>query len=241
MPGLYKDEAVVLKTIKLGEADRIVTLLTRSHGKVRAVAKGVRRTKSRFGARLEPFTHVDLLVYNGRNLDTITSAHIIEPFARIRADYGRVTAATALVELVEKISPEREKSVPTYSLLLGGLEAVANGGGSTIVPAFLIKLLSLSGYHPQLRTCAGCGRVDGLSAFSSAIGGAVCESCWRDDHDAVGLTSDRIDLLSLLLASDFGQAATPDAVVEITQILKSYAEYHLESPLRTIRYLTTPA
>jgi DNA repair protein RecO (recombination protein O) len=142
---------------------------------------------------------------------------------------------------VEKITPEREKSIPTYSLLLGGLEAVANGGGPTIVPAFLIKLLSLSGYHPQLRTCAGCGRVDGLSAFSPAIGGAVCESCWREDGDAVGLTADRIDLLSLLLASDFGQAATSDAIVEITQVLKRYAEYHLESPLRTIRYLTTYA
>lgn len=239
MPGLYKDEAIVLKTIKLGEADRIVTLLTRTHGKVRAVAKGVRRTKSRFGARLEPFTQVDLLIYRGRNLDTITSAHIIEPFAGIRGDYGRLTAATALVEFVEKITPDQERNTPTYSLLLGGLEAVANGGGTTVVPAFLLKLLSVSGYHPQLRVCAGCGRVDGLSGFSAALGGAVCDACWRDDRDAVRLTGDRIALLSLLLASDFGHPADAEAVVEVTHVLKSYAEYHLESPLRSIRYLTT--
>src|SRR3989337_969412 len=109
MPKLYKDEAVVLKTIKLGEADRIVTLMTRSHGKVRAVAKGVRKTKSRFGARLEPFTLVNLMIYKGRkDLDTITSADIVSSFDSLRTDYRRLTAAAAVVELVDKITPDRE-------------------------------------------------------------------------------------------------------------------------------------
>src|ERR671914_39971 len=118
MPGLYKDEAIVLKTIKLGEADRIVTLLTRTHGKVRAVAKGVRRTKSRFGARLEPFTQVQLMIYKGRNLDTITAADILRSFDDVRTDYRCLTAAAAFVEIVEKITPEREESPSTYALLL---------------------------------------------------------------------------------------------------------------------------
>src|SRR5918995_3499580 len=126
MPGLYKDEAVVLKTIKLGEADRIVTILTRSHGKVRAVAKGVRKTKSRFGARLEPFTQVDLMIYRGRrDLDTITSADIISSFDALRTNYKRLTAAAAMVELVEKITPDRERSFPIYDLLLAALRALA--------------------------------------------------------------------------------------------------------------------
>src|ERR687891_531632 len=111
MPGLYKDEAIVLKTIKLGEADRIVTLFTRFNGKVRAVAKGIRRTKSRFGARLEPFTRVELLIYRGRgDLDTITSADIITAFDAVRRDYPRLTAGASLLELVDKITPDRERA-----------------------------------------------------------------------------------------------------------------------------------
>jgi DNA repair protein RecO (recombination protein O) len=110
MPGIYKDEGVVLKTIKLGEADRIVTLFTRDNGKVRAVAKGVRKTKSRFGGRLEPFTSVALIVYRGRSLDTITAADILTPNKGVRATYGRLTAAAALAELVDKITPERERA-----------------------------------------------------------------------------------------------------------------------------------
>src|SRR5918999_4872407 len=103
MPGLYKDEGIVLKTIKLGEADRIVTFFTRQNGKVRAVAKGVRKTKSRFGGRLEPYTRVELLIYRGRSLDTITQADIIDPFRGLRHDYDRLWSAAALAEIVEKI------------------------------------------------------------------------------------------------------------------------------------------
>ena len=102
---LYRDEAVVLRTQKLGEADRIVTLLTRHHGRVRAVAKGVRRTGSRFGARVEPFSHVDLQLYEGRSLDTVTQAETLEPYGeRIAADYGRYTAGTAVLETAERLS-----------------------------------------------------------------------------------------------------------------------------------------
>src|SRR5687767_14179182 len=117
MPGLYKDEGIVLKTIKLGEADRIVTIFTRSNGKVRAVAKGVRKTKSRFGARLEPFTWAHLMIYRGRNLDTITAVDIIRSFDAVRTDYRSLTSASALVDVVEKITPEREEAGSTYSLL----------------------------------------------------------------------------------------------------------------------------
>jgi DNA repair protein RecO (recombination protein O) len=233
MPGLYKDEGIVLRTIKLGEADRILTLFTRQNGKVRAVAKGVRKTKSRFGGRLEPFTRVDLVVYRGRNLDTVTGAHILEPFKEIRNDYARLTAAAALVELVEKITPERERSFPVYALLLAGLQALGRDGTSTVVPAFYVKLLSLSGYHPQLQGCAGCGALD-LEGFSPALGGAVCASCWDSDDGAARLSPDRIALLGRLLATDFGQPAEATTTVELTQTLRRYAEYHLERPLRSL-------
>ena len=239
MPGLYRDEGIVLKTIKLGEADRIVTIFTRSHGKVRAVAKGVRKTKSRFGGRLEPFTLVDLLIYRGRNLDTITSADIRDHFKGVRDDYPSYTCACALAELVEKITEERERAFSTYALLLGGLQTLADGRGDTVVPAFLVKLLSVSGYHPSLSVCAGCGGSGDLGGFSPAMGGAVCRGCWGEDDEAFRLPADRIALLAKLLASDFGASADPGATVEVTQALRRYAEYHLERPLRSLQLLAT--
>lgn len=238
MPGLYKDEGVVLKTMKLGEADRIITLFTRDHGKVRAVAKGVRKTKSRFGGRLEPFTRVDLLIYRGRNLDIITGAHIITSFDELRRDYVRLTAAAALAEAVEKITPDRERALSTYALLLGGLKALAADGGAAVVPAFLVKLLSISGYHPQLESCAGCGEKVALGGFSPALGGAVCEECWREDRDATKLSAERIALLLHMLGSELGQPADAETTIELTHTLRRYAEYHLERPLRSLHLLT---
>jgi DNA repair protein RecO (recombination protein O) len=239
MPGLYKDEGVVLRTIKLGESDRIVTLFTRSNGKIRAVAKGVRKTKSRFGGRLEPFTRVQLLIYQGRNLDTITSADIVTSFDEIRTDYQRLKSAAVMVELVDKITPDRESALSVYALLLAGLRALAKGGSDSIVPAFIVKLLSVSGYHPHLRSCAGCGNGHELIAFSPALGGAICEGCHFDDPSAFALGSDRVELLSSLLASDFGLNGDRAASIELTGALRGYAEYHLERPLRSLRFLLT--
>lgn len=238
MPGLYKDEGIVLKTIKLGEADRIVTIFTRSNGKVRAVAKGVRKTKSRFGGRLEPFTHAQLMIYKGRNLDTITSVDIVRSFDEVRTDYRCLTSAAALVEVVEKMTEEREQALSTYSLLLAGLEALGAGPCESVVPAFLIKLLSISGYHPQLNVCAGCGTDAGLGGFSAAFGGAVCEDCWREDRDAERLGAERIVVLKRLLSDDFG-ADAGDYAGELTQLLRRYTEYHLERPLKSLHLLAS--
>jgi len=237
MPGLYKDEGIVLRSIKLGEADRIVTIYTRDNGKIRAVAKGVRKTKSRFGGRLEPYARIQLLIYRGRNLDTITSADILEAFPSLTKDYTRLASAAAMAELVEKITPDRESSFSTYSLLLGGLRSLAGDDGGAAVPAFLMKVLSISGYHPELKNCAGCGIAGFHGGFSPAQGGAVCEGCWREDHASIGLHPDRIVLMSRLLKEEFGWVADPLEVDEVTQALRAYAEYHLERPLRSFQML----
>ena len=238
MPGIYKDEGIVLKTIKLGEADRIVTLFTRGNGKVRAVAKGIRKTKSRFGARLEPFTRADLVIYKGRNLDTITSADILTSFDEIRVDYEKLRAGAALLDIVEKITPERERAFPVYALLVGGLRALAEGRPN-VVPSFLVKLLSISGYHPQLNSCAGCDEDAVLGAFSPALGGAICEMCWHEAGDSIRMGADEIKLMAHLLGSDFGQTGDMRTTLVMTQALRSYAEYHLERPLKTLHALHT--
>jgi DNA repair protein RecO (recombination protein O) len=239
MPGLYRDEGVVLKTIKLGEADRIVTLFTRGHGKVRAVAKGIRKTKSRFGARLEPFTHVELLIYRGRNLDVITQADIVDSFRAMRSGLAGLTAAAALAETVDKLTPDRERALSTYTLLLGGLQALTAAGPGSVVPAFLVKLLSLSGYHPQLGVCAGCGASEEMRFFSPVMGGAICDVCRVEERGALHVPADRLRLLAHLLAADFGQPAEPRAVTDVTHVLKRYVEYHLERPLRSLDLLAT--
>ncbi|CAN5570396.1 DNA repair protein RecO [soil metagenome] len=238
MPGLYKDEGVVLRTIKLGEADRILTLYTAHGGKIRAVAKGVRKTKSRFGGRLEPFSRLDLMLYSGRNLDTITAAQLLDSHNEARSDLTRLSAAAALCELVDKITPDNESSRTVYDLLVGGLDAASRATCDTVVPAFAIKLLSISGFHPQLNTCAGCGAGGGLGAFSAALGGALCRGCWSQDEGAWRLSPQGLALLAELLASDFGRTAEPAAVLEATDSLRRYAEYHLERPLRSLSLLT---
>jgi len=181
VPVVYRDEAVVLRAQKLGEADRIVTLLTREHGQVRAVAKGVRKTKSRFGARLEPFMLVDVQLYEGRSLDTVTQAETIGAYGlAIAADYPRYTAATAMLETAERLTDtDREPALQQFLLLAGGLRTLAQGlhEPGLVLDAYLIRSLSVAGWAPSFTDCARCGQTGPHRAFSLATGGAVCPSC----------------------------------------------------------------
>jgi DNA repair protein RecO (recombination protein O) len=157
----YRDDGIVLRTQKLGEADRIITVLGRSTGRVRAVAKGVRRTKSRFGARLEPFTHVDLMLHPGRSLDVITQAEVIRPYGQpLAGDYPRYTAGVAMLETAERFTPvEKEPALRQLLLLIGGLRTLGEGQRDPrlVLDAFLLRSLAVAGYAPALEECARCG------------------------------------------------------------------------------------
>src|ERR1700727_698248 len=146
----YRDDGIVLRTQKLGEADRIITILGRTTGRVRAVAKGARRTKSRFGARLEPFTHVDLMLHVGRSLDVITQAEVIRPYgAPLAAHHPPHTAGVAM----------REPALRQLLLRIGGLRALseAEHDPRLVLDAFLLRSLAVAGYAPALQECARCG------------------------------------------------------------------------------------
>jgi DNA repair protein RecO (recombination protein O) len=230
---LYRDQGVVLRTIKLGEADRIVTLVTEGRGKVRAVAKGVRKTKSRFGGRLEPMTHVAVQMYEGRELDTITQAETLDHFRSIRDDLDRVARAQALLEVVDQVAQERQANAALYRMLVGALRALAAANAPLLVPAFFWKLLALEGFQPILDQCATCGTEDDLVAFDLHEGGVLC----RSDRRGVAVTPEALDLMRRILggglADALNQPAT-EATHEVSQLATAALEHHLERRLKSL-------
>jgi DNA repair protein RecO (recombination protein O) len=241
---LYRDEAVVLRTQKLGEADRIVTLLTRRHGRVRAVAKGVRRTGSRFGARVEPFMQVDLQLHSanrehGRSLDTVTQAETIAPFGeRIATDYARYTAATAVLETAERLTAEeREPALRLYLLVVGALRALADKAHAPtlVLDAFILRAMAVAGYEPSLDACARCGEPGPHRFFAVAMGGAVC-----GEHRPAGAATASpvtLGLLQALLDGNWAVADAADARAqrEASGLVAVYLQWHLERGLRSLR------
>ena len=238
---LYRDEAVVLRTHKLGEADRIITLLTRQHGRVRAVAKGVRRTTSRWGARLEPFTHVDLQLAEGRNLDVVTQAEALDPFAaRLGDDYDRYTAGTVMLETAERlVTEEKQPAVQQFLLLVGGLRAMSAGEHrpSQVLDSYLLRSLSVAGYAPSFEHCARCGEPGPHRWFSPAAGGVLCGVC-RVPGSA-GPAPGTLVLLGALLTGDWPvvHAADPRHLREASGLVAAYLAWHLERGLRSLEYV----
>jgi DNA repair protein RecO (recombination protein O) len=238
---LYKEQGIVLRSVKLGEADKIVTILTQGSGKVRGVAKGIRRTTSKFGARLEPLTHVSLLMYRGRNLDTVTQAEIISPFRAIRGDFRSIAAGETMLEAVDKVAEEHERNVRVFLLLLAGLRTLEFRpvDPAAVAESFLLKLLSLSGFHPSLSACAACGSPGPHEWFSSGQGGMVCSDC--AEHDAGRVGSQAIRWLDGLARVDLAGAGdmAPDLEVrrEARAMLYGFAEYHFERRIRSFALL----
>ncbi|MEX0428432.1 DNA repair protein RecO [Nocardioides sp. DS6] len=233
---LYRDEAIVLRTHKLGEADRIITLLTRHHGRVHAVAKGVRRTTSKFGSRLEPFTHVDLQLAEGRNLDTITQAETLTLFhSGIGLDYDRYTAGTCMLETADRlVAEEREPSVQQYLLLVGGLRVLAQGERAPrhVLDSYLLRSLSVAGYAPSFEHCARCGVLPSPGGsphhwFNPSMGGILCATC-RVPGSA-SPAAETVALLGALLAGDWDAVALAEDRTsrEASGLVAAYLAWHL--------------
>ncbi|PRI12114.1 DNA repair protein RecO [Leucobacter massiliensis] len=232
---LYRDQGVVLRTHKLGEADRIVTLLTRGRGLLRAVAKGVRRTSSKFGARLEPFMVADLQCFEGRTLDTITQAETLGAYGpAISADYDRYLAGSVIVETAERLA-EGEGSRELYALLVGALRTLAAGRipPELVRDGYLLRAMSLAGWTPSFDVCARCGAPGPHTAISVQLGGSVCEACRPPGSPRLDPGS--LTLLRALLAGDW-DAALSSSERERQQaagIAAAYTQWHLERGLRS--------
>lgn len=235
--GLYRDEGIVLRTHKLGEADRIVSVLTRQHGKVRAVAKGVRKTKSRFGARLEPTMHLQLLFYEGRGeLQIVTQAETIDHFRAVRDDLDRLTRAVSMLEAADQLSLEGEPNPALYQMLLGALRALAGHSGPLVVPGFFLKVLALEGFRPVVDECVECGVSEPLVAFDAESGGTRCPT----HRIGAAISPGALRLLQDILGGRLGAALNepPSAAThEVDQLATRALEHHLERRLRSISLL----
>jgi DNA repair protein RecO (recombination protein O) len=239
----YRDEGVVLKTTKLGEADRIVTILTLGHGKVRAVGKGVRRTKSRFGARLEPFMRDDLLLATGRTFDIVSQCVCLSPYAEsIAQAYDAFVSANAIVETADKlVATEHEPVRDQYLLVISALNALSRRlhAPNDISNSYVLRALSLAGWAPRLNSCVVCGRADGLNWFSVPLGGCVCDS--DRTTDSHHFNDSEAAIVKALLSGDWevlderGGSQPEGSRLGINHLVEDWGEYYLERPLRSLK------
>ena len=235
----YRDEVVVLRTHKLGEADRIVTCLSKSHGQIRAVAKGVRRTASKFGARLEPFMVADVQFFEGRTLDTVTQAETLAAYgAQIVEDYASYTAANAMVETAERLTGEMA-TPQQYLLLLGGLRSLAakEHQATHILDSYLLRALSIAGWAPNFEECVRCGKPGVHQAFVIQVGGVVCQDC--KPMGAALIDAETSKLLGALLAGDWAVAdsAAEKSTLAASGIVAAYAQWHIERGLKSLQHV----
>ncbi|WP_114560564.1 DNA repair protein RecO [Desertihabitans aurantiacus] len=241
----YRDEAIVLRTHKLGEADRIITMLSRERGKIRAVARSVRRTTSKFGSRLEPFGHVDLQLATGRTLDVVTQVECRhawgDPLSR---DYRRWTAGQVMLETADRlVVEEREPSRRQFLLLAGALRVLSQGTtdgerpATMVLDSYLLRALAAAGYAPSFSDCARCGVAGPHQSFSPAAGGVVCVRC-RPPGTAVPAPA-TLALMGALLTGDWPATrdAEPARQREASGLVAAFVAWHLERGLRSLAHL----
>ena len=236
--GSYREQAIVLRTHKLGETDRILHLLTQGRGKVRAVAKGVRRPGSRFGGRLEPYGHVDLQLHEGRSLDVVTQAELLAPNAGVRADFATSVSAAVMVELVDLVAQEGERDVGLFLLLRAGLTALeaAPRDPSVFVDAFLLRAAARVGFHVVADACAVCRRPGPHAFLSVKAGGTLCGDCAPPGTRAVPVGV--VEVLSRLVAPGEWTVLPElarqrgEELATAASYARAFVEHHLERRLR---------
>ena len=236
----YRDEAVVLRTHKLGEADRIVTLLTRYHGQIRAVAKGVRKTTSRFGARLEPFMVVDIQCYEGRTLDSVNQVETLGAYGReIIDDYAAYTAASAMVETAEKLTSSSDEQPQQYLLLVGALRSLskAEHAPGLILDSYLLRALSIAGWAPNFLECSRCSKPGPHRAFVIQAGGVVCDDC--KPAGAAVIDESTNQLLGALLSGDWhiADASSERSRAAASGIVAAYSQWHIDRGLKSLQHV----
>ncbi len=229
---VYKSRGIVLRSIRYGEADRILDLYTRDAGLISAIAKGIRRTKSRFGARLEPLSCVDFVAYHGRTLDTITQAETLRPFKGVRENLARFEAAAGMVGFVRALSGGDEADRRVFNLLYNGLDALENrdSGFEAVEASFGLKLSILAGYAPQLDPCLGCetplGDAPELLHFAPSLGGVLCSDCRSAVSEAFPLAPGTLERLGDLVEHPVREASFDGGEENVLRTVRSHVLAH---------------
>jgi len=252
-PRLYKTEGIVLKQFSIGEADQIVTLLTNNYGKLRPIAKGVRRVKSRLAGHLEPLTLCRLMLARGRNMDVVSDAEGMASFPNLRTNLESLTRGLICTELVDVFLPEELPSPPIFHLLLDCLNWLDQGETDRAVHYFELHLLRHLGFMPELYQCVLCGTTikPGEHGFSLEFGGIVCTHCYRTNDGSAGPSSTPYSVSTLSLNalkvlrhfrmapfSDIQQMQFPDALsLELDHLLRRYLTYLSERRLHAPEFL----
>lgn len=242
----YALRVLVLRKTKLGEADVILTLLSNDGGIVRAVAKGMRKPTSRFAGRLEPGSVVDLMLAHGRTLEVVSDARSVDLHSGLRADYDRSTAASVVLDVLDKMAVEGQPEERLFGLscaTLTALEIAEPGRLRALVTAFLLKAMSMHGYRPHLDSCVSCAcTTEGRSGFSLEAGGILCPAC---GGAAPPLSAGARDLLSWLLASTMDEIADVDLPqreeTEAFGLMRQFVAYHLPARLKALEFYANGA
>lgn len=239
----YPLTALVLRKTKLGETDVILTLLAQDGRQVRAVAKGLRKPGSKFGARLEPYAVVDLLLHTGKSLEIVAEARTVATNAALREDLDRSMAAAVVADLLDKVSVEGQVEARLFALAtttLGVMDTCEVEALKALVVAFLLKAMSMHGYRPQLDVCSSCAGTPATQAFSLVQGGVLCAACESLDPSALRFPDELREWLRFLLGSTMSAiAADPpptDAVSDSFSFVRGFVAYHLPSRLKALDY-----
>lgn len=230
----YKSKGIVLRSIRYGEADRIVDLYTSDVGMVSAIAKGIRRTRSRFGARLEPLSCVDFMAYEGRSLDTVTQVEVLRSFHGVREDLGRFEAAGGLIGTVRALSGGDEPDRRVFNLVYRALDELERRESDyeSLQAAFSLKLSMLAGYALQLDSCMGCDseleEAPGTHLYyAPSLGGVLCADCRPAAGEAFALPPGTVDSIGRLVSRPLREAEIPDGVREsVKRVVRSHVFAH---------------
>ncbi|MEX2238996.1 MAG: DNA repair protein RecO [Dehalococcoidia bacterium] len=247
MPGsrTYSTEAIVLRQRRLGDADKIITFFTPNYGRVEAVAKGVRRTKSRLAGHVEVLSHCNLLLHRGRNLDIVSQAQLLENFRGMREDLSLVSRALYAAELVERFTDRSMDSFPTFTLLVEMLQNLdkRESAPDTVLRYFEMQLLNELGYRPQLDSCAACDKrlLEETNYYSGHAGGALCPACRVDTPISGPLSVNALKMMRLMQRvslATVGQVAVDAQLrAELERHVRDQINYSLDLEVRSAAFL----
>ncbi len=241
---LYRCEGVVLRRRDFGEADRLLTLMTDEYGKIRAIAKGTRRTKSRMGGHLEPFARTNLLIARGRNLDIVTQAQVVVPMSNLRQSESAILYASHWAELADQLMAEEQENRPAYLALIRALTSLDHQRDAALTSRiFEWAILAAAGFQPELFTCTGCGRriEPGENGISFQSGGVLCPECHAREPQSSAISTDVLRILRVISRGDgeqlFGRSVGSATYGEVERILIDYLRSIVERDLHAYRIL----